>query len=126
MSFRLAKIQKADIPEDIRRRFEQMGAEVVAQIIGRNLVIESSRYEWPSIDVSLTGQKYVEKKDQEYAILWLTEQRSRDERRKEITERVEFWILALVAVEAIPILIKAVIWTWKLICGDHNAVPFWN
>ena len=114
MPFRLTKIKQANIPEALRLTFENMGVEVVSQIMARHLEIQGNRYKWP-MTFELPGQTIVEERlDREHAISWLTEQRSREERRREITERVEFWILILVAVEALPILLGAAAKCWEL------------
>jgi hypothetical protein len=95
--YRWTKVQRADIPEGLRVQFEQLGAAVVTQIVGMPLT--------HSPQTTGVPQWAADPGDRGHALVWLREERSRGERRQDISEAVEVAILVLVAIEAIPILL---------------------
>ena len=109
--WRWTKVQTADIPPGKRVLFEQMGVAMVSQILGRDLVIPGPG----GFVVTLESNRSGIVTDQEYAWAWLNEQHTRDERRRDIGEFMEFSILLLVAIEALPVLLSAAIACWRLI-----------
>lgn len=92
------KVQRADIPTNLRVQFEQLGESVVAHIVGRPYTHAWGQTagvpEWAATEPP-----------RQLALSWLREQHSRQERRQDISEAVEIAILVLVAIEAIPILL---------------------
>jgi hypothetical protein len=95
---RLPKVKKANIPESIRRSFEQMGVGAVSQVV----VISTITVDLGSSDES--PQPYeIRRAHIPFAVNWLIEQRSIDERRQFRQEKVEAWILVLVALEALGV-----------------------
>ncbi len=101
MWYSWTRVARADIPDELRVQFEQLGSEVVAQIVGRPLTHAAGQ----TVGVP---QWAADPGERQHALLWLREQRSRGERRQDISEAVEVAILVLVAVEAIPILVAVV------------------
>jgi hypothetical protein len=100
MWYSWARVEGANIPEALRIQFEQLGQDIVAQIVSRPLThsVESVGVPRWSGDPG----------DRQLALSWLREQRSRVERRQDISEAVEVAILVLVAIEAIPILVAII------------------
>lgn len=111
---RPTKLRKADIPLELRLQFEQMGVELVSLIMSRHLEIQGNEYGLPGTMI-MPMPLIKERKDRDHAMEWLKEQRSIDERRRDIADRVERWILILVGVEALPIVIQACIKCWTLL-----------
>ena len=92
----LPKVKKANIPESIRRRFEQMGVGAVSQVV----VISTITVDLDGSDESPRPYE-IPRAHIPFAVDWLAEQRSIDERRQFRQEKVEAWILDLVALEAL-------------------------
>jgi hypothetical protein len=98
MWYRWTKVKRAsNVTDELRTEFELLGETVVANIVGQPHTLGLSPVGPPKWFNSAIAR--------EAAIAWLAEQRGRDERRKDIGEAVEIAILALVAIEALPILI---------------------
>lgn len=107
---RLTRVFRADIPEHLRVEFERLGEPVVAQVLGRPLTHAAGQ----TIGVPMWAASAIER---ELALAWLKERRCIDDRRREIGERVEIWILILVAIEAVPILAAWVVWLYDRVTG---------
>jgi hypothetical protein len=108
--WRWTKVIEANIPIEQRAGFDRMGVAMVSQILGRDLAIPGPGF--------VTGYSITLPKgapDQGYAWLWLMEQHTRDERRRDIGEFVEISILFLVGVEALPILFSACVKCWQIL-----------
>ena len=109
---RLPEIKKANIPEAARLRFEQIGPGALSQVV----VITTATVDGP---IDSPAHPYeIRREDIPLAVDWLTEQRSVEERRKAREEKVEAWILLLVAVEAADTI-------WKAIAAMAKTVGHW-
>ncbi len=94
------RVQKANIPDNLRRSFEEYGEAVVAQFMGHRLEAEPSQS---------TGLPYWVKDYRPEALAWLREQHHIEDRRRTVTELMEAAILVLVGVEATDTLKR---WIW--------------
>lgn len=103
------KVQKADIPPDVRAKFESMGTAVVSQVVarGQEFVGAASLATFVLRPLPTVKNPVNEK---ECAIAWLVEQRTMDERRRDKMETIEIAILVFVAIEALPIAAAGIKW----------------
>lgn len=108
MWYQWPKVERADIPADLRVQFEQLGEAVVVHIAGSPYTHATGQT--PGVPAWAASPE-----KREHAVRWLAEQRSRSERRHDISETVEIAILVLVAIEALPILAQAIRSEWGMV-----------
>lgn len=104
MFIRWTKVNRANIPEELRTDLERYGEAVVAQILGRPYTHSDTTPGVPKWagDGGSRGQ----------ALDWLREQHNKEERHRDIGEAMEVAILIFVGVEAVPTIVD---WVARLL-----------
>jgi len=93
------KVERADIPTALRAELESLGEQVVAHIVALPLTHS------PAQTVGVPGWAG-DPADRQRALAWLREQYTKRDRREDVREAIEVAILVLVAIEALPILVR--------------------
>ena len=116
----LPAIEKADIPEELRRTYERMGVAVVGQLAAHRI----NHFDVNALVARAPdAQAAPNPAEVRSATDWLREQRSIEEYQREKQDKVELWILLLVAIEAVSSLLDAgskifgwLTQLWHLVC----------
>jgi hypothetical protein len=99
MWYRWTKVNRADIPADLRASFESYGEIVVAQIMGRPYT-----HAVGTIGVPPWAGDVVQR---QHALAWLREQHNETERQHDANMTMEVAITVFVAIEVVP-----TVWDW--------------
>ncbi len=95
------KVNRANIPAEVRVSFEQYGEAVVAQVLGRPYTHSVGTVGVPEWAGTTTGRLH--------GLAWLREKHNKEERTHDVTMTMEMAIIILVAAETVATIAP---WIW--------------